>query len=164
MSKKELKKYLKELPKRQLEEQVLDLYSRFKDVKVYYDFVFNPQEGQLLDECKFKINKEYFPVGRRKAKARRSVAQKYIRHFNNLGMEPGLIADVMLFNLETAQAFSAQKYIKQESFYTSMFRSFSDARDYIGDHGLNEVYYPRLQAIAETAWEQEWFNKAAFEV
>lgn len=164
MSKKELKKYLHTLSKKQLEEQMLNLYERFKDVRVYYNFAFNPREDKLLEECKFKIRKEYFPGGRRKPKARRSVAQKYLRHFKTLGMDPSLIAEVMLFNLETAQAYSARKYVRQEAFYTSMLRSFTDARDYVANHGLNEAFYPRLQAVAETAWEQEWFNRAAFEV
>lgn len=163
MSKKELKKYIHSLDKKQLEEQLLDLYERFKDVKVYYNFVFNPQEDKLLEECKYKIRKEYFPATRRKPKARRSVAQKYIRHFMKLGMDPSLIAEIMLFNLETAQAYSANKFVRQESFYTSMLRSFQEAREYVGSHGLNEAYYSRLQTVAENAWKQEWFNKAGFE-
>lgn len=164
MSKKELKKYLQALKKDQLEEQLLDLYARFKEVKVYYDFVFNPREDKLLEECKYKITKEYFPVGRRKPKARRSVAQKYIRHFMKLGMDPSHIAEIMLFNLETAQAFSAKKFVKQESFYSSMLKSFQEAREYVGNHGLNDAFYPRLQMVAENAWKQEWFNRAGFEV
>lgn len=163
MSKKELKKYLHTLEKDQLEEQLLDLYERFKEVKVYYNFVFNPREDKLLEECKFKISKEYFPMGNRKPKARRSVAHRYIRHFMRLGMEPSLIAEVMLYNLETAQAYSAKKYVRQEAFYMSMLKSFLEARDYIGNHGLNESCYPRLQRIAENAWDQDWFNKAGFE-
>ena len=39
MSKRELKKYIAELDKEQLGEQLLDLYGRFKEVKSYYDFL-----------------------------------------------------------------------------------------------------------------------------
>ena len=164
MSKKELKKYLHTLSKKQLEEQTLDLYERFKEVKVYYNFVFNPREDKLLEECKFKITREYFPLSNRKPKARRSVAQKYIKHFIRLGMAPEMIAEVMVFNLETAQAYSAKKLVRQESFYISMLRSFQEANTYFEDHAMGPVYIDRLRAIAETAWNQEWFNRAAFEV
>ena len=44
MSKRDLKKYLDKLDKPQLEEQLIELYEKFVDVKKYYDFVFNPQE------------------------------------------------------------------------------------------------------------------------
>jgi hypothetical protein len=51
MSKRDLKKYVNELTKEQLEEQILELYEKFSPVKVYYNFVFNPQEEKLLQEC-----------------------------------------------------------------------------------------------------------------
>jgi len=41
MSKRALKKYLKELDKEDLEEQIIDLYERLDEVKVFYNFVFN---------------------------------------------------------------------------------------------------------------------------
>ncbi len=164
MSKKALRKYLRSLEKEQLEEQLLDLYERFKDVKVYYNFVFDPQEDKLIEEFKFRVQKEYFPPSRRKPKARRSVAQRSIRHFITLGMEPLLVADAMLFNLETAQQFSAQRTIRQESFYISMLRSYREARDYIRDHNLEMQFRGRLRHVAERAWEQEWFNRGGFEV
>ena len=66
MSKRELRKYLKELTKVQLEEQLIDLYERFKPVKEYYDFAFNPKENELIELCRFQISKEYYPVGSRK--------------------------------------------------------------------------------------------------
>lgn len=143
---------------------MLDLYERFRDVKVYYNFVFNPQEDKLMEECKFKITREYFPPTRRRPKARRSVAQNYIRHFSRLGMAPGMIAEVMLFNLETAQAFSAQKPVRQESFYISMLRSFQEAKVFFESHRMGPEYVNRLRTIAENAWKQEWFNRAAFEI
>jgi len=162
MSKRELKKYLNTLPKRQLEEQVLDLYEKFKNVKVYYDFVFNPNEQKLLEECKFKITKEYFPQTKRKPKARRSVAQKFIKHFKTMGVEPRLIAEVMVYNIETAQAYSANKFIRQDSFFISMLRSFQEAVKFVTDYGLKIDFADRLKKISDNAWEQEWFNKDAF--
>ena len=59
MSKRDLKKYITELNKEQLEEQILELYDKFTDVKVYYDFVFNPNEKKLVQEAKLKISNEY---------------------------------------------------------------------------------------------------------
>ncbi|MEY4462783.1 MAG: hypothetical protein RLY98_1324, partial [Bacteroidota bacterium] len=80
MSKRDLKKYLAELNKEQLEAQIVELYEKFVPVKTFYDFVFNPKEEIILKEAKLKISNEYFPIkklGRRsKPKMRRSVAQK----------------------------------------------------------------------------------------
>jgi len=163
MSKRELKKYLHKLSKKQLEEQITDLYSRFKEVKVFYDFVFNPKEDKLLDECKFKISKEYFPVKGRKAKARRSVAQKYIKHFKQLGVEANIIADVMLYNIEIVQTYSGEKEIKQDAFYKSMLKSFEEAVSFIYENGIQKEFDERLYAIMTETSFQNWFNSSFFE-
>lgn len=164
MSKRALTKYLQSLPKEELENQVLDLYSRFKPVKDYYNFVFNPKEDKLVEEAKFKIANEYFPIKRKKARARRSVAQKYIRQFILLEMDPTLVAEVMLFNIETAQRFNERKRINQETFYKSMFNSFEEAAKFIEANGLKGVYENRLRDIIETAWAQEWMNAEGLEL
>ncbi len=158
MSKRALKTYLKDLSKKQLEAQLIDLYERFGEVKTYYDFTFNPKEDKLINEAKFKINKEYFPQGRRKAKARRSLAQKYIKHFQQIGLEESLLADFMLFNLETAQRFNLTKPQKAEAFYKSMANSFMQALGFINYHGLAIEFTERLQKIALEAKKQDWYN------
>ncbi|MGE0560598.1 MAG: DUF6155 family protein [Flavobacteriales bacterium] len=162
MSKKDLKAYLKELKKKQLEEQILDLYDRFNEVKTFYNFVFKPKEDKLLEDARFKISKEYFPVNNRKPKARRSVAQNIIKHFIQLGVDAYIIADLMFFNLEVAQRFSAQKEIKQEAFYKSMLKSFEQAVKFIQENNLHAEFNERLMTIMSTAKQQDWMNSEEF--
>ena len=61
MSKRDLKKYLNGLDKEHLEEQILDLYDRFKNVKGFYDFAFNPREEKLMEQAKFAISQRILP-------------------------------------------------------------------------------------------------------
>ena len=163
MSKRDLKLYVHNLSKEQLQEQVIDLYTRFKEVKEYYDFAFNPKENKLIEECKFKISKEYFPHTRRKAKCRRSVAQGYIRHFKRLGVEPSLIADIMLFNIEVAQTYSFEKENIQDSFCKSMLKSFDEAINYISENYLLKEYTTRVEKIVDESSNQKWFNRELFD-
>ncbi len=162
MSKRDLKKYLETLTRSQMEEQILDLYSRFKDVKVYYDFAFNPKEGQLLENAKLKISKEY-NLNTRKPKARRSVAQKLIKHFKTLEVQPEIIVDLMLYNIEIAQVFSSERRIRQDTFYVSMLNSFRDVMGFARLHGLEAQFQKRLEQIVDEADTQNWFNSPAFE-
>lgn len=166
MSKRDLKKYLSELTKIQLEEQIIELYDKFSAVKTYYDFVFNPKEQNLLKECKIKISNEYFPQrtsGKpRKPKMRRSVAQKYIKHFILLGVDPFIIGDIMLYNIEIAQTFSAEKPVKQELFYKSMFNSFEQAVTFFIANGILNEFKPRIFAVNEETSRQNWFNNPEF--
>ena len=169
MSKRDLKKYLAELNKEQLEEQIIELYEKFIPVKTFYDFVFNPKEDKLLQESKTKISHEYFPVKkpnakwRPKAKMRRSVAQKMIKHFILLGVDPFIIADLMLYNIEIAQTFSSGNFIKQELFYKSMFNSFEQAVNFIICNGILAEFKTRILEIQQQTIQQKWKNKYDFE-
>ena len=162
MSKRDLKKYLLELNKTQLEEQIVALYDKFSDVKVYYDFAFNPQEDKLLRESKLKISNEYFPIRGKKSKMRRSVAQKFIKHFISLGVDAFIIADIMLYNIEIAQTYSSEKIIKQELFFKSMLNSFEQAISYMIEKGILYEFQNRVVAIKEEAIFQKWFNASQF--
>ncbi len=166
MSKRDLKKYLGELNKEQLEEQLIELYEKFSPVKVYYDFVFNPKEESLLQEAKLKISQEYFPqqTGRKKKKAkmRRSVAQKIIKHFVLLGVDPFVVIDVMLYNIEIAQTFASENTIKQELFYKSMLNSFEQASQYAVANGVLSDFKSRLHGVYEEVRSQKWKNTPQF--
>ncbi|NJB69835.1 hypothetical protein GGR42_000297 [Saonia flava] len=161
MSKRALKKYLSEIKKEEIEEQLMDLYARFPVVKEYYDFVFNPKEDKLVQEAKTKISNEYFPIKRRKPKARRSVAQKYIKHFLKLGVEPSLVADVMLFNIEVAQTFEENKNVP-DAFYKSMLNSFAEGVQYISVNALLPEFKERILKIYTITQEKEWLHGEEF--
>lgn len=167
MSKRDLKKYLSELNKTQLEEQIIELYEKFNPVKTYYDFVFNPKEETLLKECKIKISNEYFPQrtsGKpRKPKMRRSVAQKYIKHFILLGVDSFIIADVMLYSIEIAQTFSAEKIVKSELYYKSMLNSYGQAVSFLIANGIVNEFKARIIAINNQSIAQNWYNAPEFE-
>lgn len=162
MSKRELSKYLHTLSKKELENQVQELYDRLKEVREFYNFVFNPKEDKMVEEAKFKISKEYFPPANRKPKKRRSVAQKFIRTFIKLGVDPVLVADVMLYNIEIAQAGNVEKVSNQESFYKSIFNSFEEALQYISENNLKPGFSSRVLKIAENTDAQNWINRNAF--
>jgi len=164
MSKREFQKYLKELPKKELELQLLNLYNTFTPVKVYYNFIFNPDEEKLLQAAKIKISEEYFPTKRKRPRARRSIAQKHIKHFGVLGMDPYLVADLMCYNLEIAQTFSIESKVVS-SFFKSMANSFTELTAYLSHHGLIADFKERLMAIYTTAGKERWtyieqFSKA----
>jgi len=163
MSKRELRKYLKDLTKDQLEDQIVDLYERFKPIKEYYDFAFNPNENELIEQCRFQISKEYYPVGSRKAKMRRSVAQKWIKKLILLDADASLLADVMFYNIEIALTFSGEHIIRQESFFTSMYKSFDEALRFASEKGILTEFRGRIEKIANDTWDQQWPNRNAFE-
>lgn len=162
MSKRDLKNYLSVLTKEQVETQIVELYTKFPDVKTYYDFVFNPNEEKLQREAKVKISNEYFPEKRKRAKMRRSTAQKIIKHFILLGVDAYIIADVMLYNIEIAQVFSENNRITSDTFYKSFYNSFNQSVAFLIEHGILDDFKIRLHKINENVVKQKWANKYEF--
>lgn len=162
MSKRDLKKYLADLTKPQLEEQFIEMYEKFGEVKTYYNFVFNPKEQDLIKDAKLKITNEYFPTKTKRAKLRRSTAQKIIKHFLTLGVDCFIIADLMLYNIEIAQSYSAEKYMKHESFFKSILNSYEQAVSYLIENGILEDFKSRVVVIKEKTEQQNWLNKYEF--
>ena len=60
--KRELKKYLNSLEEKELINEIVKLYDKFKLVKQYYELELGNDSSKLLDEFKEKIRKEYLPT------------------------------------------------------------------------------------------------------
>ena len=162
MSKRELKKFLNQLPKSELEAQIVALYDKFIPVKTYFDFVFNPKEDQLVNDAKVKISLEFYPLKRKRPKMRRSVAQKFIKHFISLGVDDFMIADLMLYAIEIAQTYTEQKTINSELFFKSMLSSYEQAIRFMIEKGILNEFQNRVEAIKEETIRQNWFNQYEF--
>jgi len=162
MSKRALKKYVSDLDREALAEQLLDLYDRFPDVKAFYDFVFNPKEEELLREAKTRISREYTARGRRRPKARRSVAQKYLRQYRTLGMDPLFLADLMAFNLETAFRYEQTRRCA-DSFYRSMLNSCREWAAHLVHNGIWQTEQGRFTAFLDGVRQAAWPNLNDFE-
>ncbi len=163
MSKRDLKKYLGDLNQQQIADQLLDLYDKFPDVKMYYDFVFRPNEDKLLREAKTKISSEYFPTKGKRAKLRRSVAQKFIKKYQLLGVDAFVLVDIMLHNIEVAQKYFANREIRFSSFYKSMLNSYEQALQYSFENCCADSFQIRFENIAKEAAHQKWPNQFLFD-
>ena len=161
MSKKLLQKHLIELQKEQLEIMVIDLYDKFPEVKTYFNFVFNPNENKLLEQARIKVANEFFPLKRKRPKARRSVAQKYIKHFKTLGMSPELIAEIMWYNIGLMHTFCEEKP-QRLPFFKSFCNFYKEALQFASYHQIIPLY--KTQILAVYTASKDWENAYDFEM
>ena len=161
MSKKLLQKHLVELQKEHLEIMVLDLYDKFPEVKTYFNFVFNPNENKLLEQARIKVANEFFPLKRKRPKARRSVAQKYIKHFKTLGMSPELIAEFMWYNIGLMHTFCEEKP-QRLPFFKSFCNFYKEALQFASYHQIIPLF--KTQILAVYTASKDWENAYDFEM
>ena len=76
MSKRELKKFLKNFDNNGLTKIILDTYSKNKDAKEYLDYLVEPTEQEQFLKAKKIIKNEYFHEKPYLIKARLSVVKK----------------------------------------------------------------------------------------
>ena len=73
-----------------------------------------------------------------------------------------IIGDLMFFNIEIAQAYRSHRTVHQDSFYTSILRSFEQALEYTKEQDVYFDFKDRAELVCKTVEEQEWFNQEAF--
>lgn len=163
MGKQNLQKYLHQLPKEELEDQIIELYQTSKEVKKYYDFLLNPDLKRVTDEWKAKISKEYFPVHGKRIKARRSIGQNAIRELTFLGLSPDIVADVRLYAIEVALLYTIEEKRINVAFTKSFETQFKKSLDYLAKNGMLSDFKSRCREIVSRAKEAGWNNSQNFE-
>lgn len=156
MSKRDLKKYLTGLDAEALSEQLIELYEKFPAVKTYYDFVFHPNEEKRIGEAMQKIKNEYFPEKRKRARLRLSVAQNYFKHFETLGLDARLRAELMAFNIQTALQYTAKRRVYSDAFYKSITQSFIKWVTFLDRNAMLAEFLPQVQSLSDVCANQGW--------
>ncbi|MFY9215366.1 MAG: DUF6155 family protein, partial [Flavobacteriaceae bacterium] len=102
-----------------------------------------------------------FPLKRKRPKARRSVAQKYIKHFKTLGMSPELIAEFMWYNIGLMHTFCEEKP-QRLPFFKSFCNFYKEALQFASYHKIIPLY--KTQILAVYTASKDWENAYDFEM
>ena len=69
----------------------------------------------------------------------------------------------MLFSIEIAQSYTADKPSKQEAFYKSMLLASHQALAFMSEQGILYEFKARILKICQATSEQNWPNNYAFD-
>ncbi|MCA6432179.1 MAG: hypothetical protein IM574_01110, partial [Cytophagales bacterium] len=100
----DIKKELKKLDKDKLIDLVADLYKKNKSVKEFFDFYVNPDERELFNKYRDKVFEAFYP--KRGYNYKLKDGKQAISDFKKLGTSSDLLADLMLFYVETGVKFT----------------------------------------------------------
>jgi hypothetical protein len=153
----ELKRFLQQLSKEQLINQVLELSRSFPQVQDFYQAKVRPaDDAAVRQKYKEVIEHEFFPT-RGFGKARLSVARKAVTDYKKVATSEDGVADIMLHYVEVGMAFTNDFGDIDEPFYLSMARMYASALSHIAKHGLEEQFQPRCARIVEKTQNIGWF-------
>ena len=156
LNKTELRKQLEQRSKKQLIDDIAELFGKFDVVQDYYEAKFNPIEtAQLVEKYKIVIRKEFFPE-RGFGKARRSVARKAINDYKKVSRDPFGVAELMLYFVEMGVRFTNEYGDIDEPFYNSMESMYHKAIQHIFKHELQHHFDDRCREIMHSTGGIGW--------
>ena len=144
-----LKKYLQQFTKEALIAQIIELNSKYKDVKTYYEFSINPNGNAQATKVKKVIHKLFNPPFGQDPKLRE--ARKEVSGFKKLSPSEDALADVMMYYVECGVQFTNNYGDINEPFYNSVAGMFHDACVFIQKNNLENVFKQRcLEMVNDT--------------
>ncbi|MDE6330255.1 MAG: hypothetical protein K2L83_06035 [Muribaculaceae bacterium] len=155
MSKAKLKKALKKLPKEQLIEMVVELYSSRKEAKEYLDYWLEPDEEKELERCKTLVGREFFtPGGVARRTPTATSVNRIIKSFESLCCAPEHVAELRLTAAETLASW-IEKRKRRSTYMEWLKREAHDIELYATFHELEERFELRCRRLQELAEDIE---------
>ena len=150
----DIKKELKKFDKDKLVDLIADLYKKNKSVKDFFDFYVNPNEKELFAKSKDKVYEAFFP--KRGNRLRLSEGKKAISDFRKLGASKELLADLMLFYVETGVEFTNEFGDIDEPFYNSVASVYLQALTLMKKEKILDKFSDRAKVIVDDTSNIGW--------
>lgn len=154
MSLTDIKKELKKLDKDKLIDLVADLYKKNKSVKEFFDFYVNPNERELFNKYRDKIFEAFYP--RRGNNYKLKDGKQAISDFKKFGPSDNLLADLMLFYVETGVKFTNDFGDIDEGFYSSMETTYLAALTLMSKENLLDKFADRAGKVLSDTSDIGW--------
>jgi len=149
-----LKPELLKLDKKQLIELIADLYKKNKSVQEYLDFFIKPDEDGLFEKYKMKVYEAFFP--KRGFGYSLKQGKQAISDFKKLGPSEHLVADLMLFYVETGVEFTNDFGDIDATFYSSLESTFAAALKIMKKEDVLDKFKDRAARILKDTKNTGW--------
>lgn len=150
----DIKKELKKLDKDKLVDLAVDLYKKNKSVKEFLDFYVNPNERELFNKYRDKILEAFYP--KRGNNFKLKDGKQAISDFKKLGPSADLLADLLLFYVETGVEFTNDFGYIDEAFYSSMATTYSTALTLMKKENLLDKFAYRAVKVVNESSDIDW--------
>ena len=150
----ELKKELKTLDKNKLIDLIADLYKKNKSAKEYLDYYVSPNEKDLFEKYKEKVFEAFYP--KRGYSLKLKDGKQAISEFKKLEPSSELLADLMLFYVETGVSFTTDFGDISEPFYSSLESTYVAALTLMHKGNLLDKFALRAEKVVENTSNMGW--------
>jgi len=150
----DIKKELKKLDKDKLIDLIADLYKKNKSVKEFFDFYIEPNEIELFNKYRERVFNAFYP--KRGFNYNLKDGKTAISDFKKLGPSSELLADLMLFYVETGVEFTNDFGDINEAFYSSLEKTYLSALTLMKKENLLDKFADRTLKVVSVTSEMGW--------
>jgi Family of unknown function (DUF6155) len=145
-----LKSTLMGFEKEQLINLIAELYKKHKVVKEHLDYALkNNDDKALIKTYQQKIYAAFYPKGGRVFNLTK--AKSAITEVKKIGVSPDILADLMLYYVETGISITLEYGDINDAFYGSLISMYRDALKHMKTAGILNKYKDRVKcAVIDT--------------
>jgi hypothetical protein len=150
----DLKKELKKFDKEKLIDLIADLYKKNKSIKEFLDFYVSPDENELFKKHRDKVFEAFYP--KRGYGYKLKDGKQAISDFKKYEPATELLADLMMFYVESGVKFTNDFGDVNEAFYNSLTTTFVDALKIMDKENLLHRFEERVEKIVDNTRGIGW--------
>jgi hypothetical protein len=154
LTKSQFEKHLQSLGPAGVYREILMLFSRFDQVKEYYESTL-ADSSEILAEYKAKLEKEYFPK-RGYGRAKSSEARKVVSEFKKVAKNEEDVIELILYRVGVMLRFTNAYGDIDMPFYDTLGRAYEEACKLIVKHQLQEKYKTTCKELIKETHNFGW--------
>jgi len=158
LTKAKLKKHLAHLEQKELIEEIGKLFTKFKEVKQYYQMEYGSNEDRtaLLKDYKKKIDKEFYTRGGIPRFPKAATLRKLLTEFKKISTFKYDLIELTLYRVEEAIDFSNAFGGIDEAYYVATSNAFEDAIRMIGEEKLEQEFKQVVFKLVKDTYNTGW--------
>jgi Family of unknown function (DUF6155) len=150
----DVKKELNKLDKSKIIDLVAELYKNNKSPKDFLDFWVNPNENELFIKYRDKVFRAFYMEKGYDYSLKNG--KQAISDFKKFSPSSELVADLMLFYVETGVIFTNDFGDIDEPFYSSMETTYESALKFMKKENLLDKFAVRAKKIVDDSDGTGW--------
>ena len=150
----DIKKELQNFDKSKLIEIISELYRKNKSVKQYFDFYMNPNEKELLQTYRQKVFEAFYPTKGDRYSLKEG--KQAITEFKKYEPSSELVADLMLFYVETAVQFTNDFGDINDAFYSSIGSTWLSSLTLMRKEDVLNSFSERVKKVISATENVGW--------
>jgi len=152
----DLKNFIKELSKQELENELVDLVKKYSNVNEYYNFKANKNTDELFNKYKKEIESQFFTKDGIPGEPSTREIKNLISEYKKIDNDVRRVIELKILYVNSAIDYMNMYGDLWESFYTQTENAFDSILKDIAKNDLYDEYFEKITTIYKKSRGHGW--------